>query len=154
MLKDLVKQSYIQIDVEASDWKEAIKKSANPMVEDKTVNIAYVESIINTVKEFGPYFVITKGIALPHASSENNVNQNAMTITVLKDSVSFGHEFNDPVKKIFVLAVKNSTDHIDSLSELVELLSDEKFQKKLDESRNPNEIFEYLNNEWGVDKNA
>ena len=144
MLIDLIKKEYIQTEVEALDWKDAIKKAAVPLIEDKAINKTYVESMINAAKEFGPYFVITKGIALPHAANENTVFKNAISISVLKDSVRFGHEFNDPVKIIFMLAAKNNTEHLDSLSHLANLLSDDDFIKLLYNCQNQNEIYDYI----------
>ena len=144
MLIDLIKKKYIQTEVEAIDWEEAIKKSAEPLIKDKIIDETYVKSMIHAAKEFGPYFVITKGIALPHAANENTVFQNAIGITVLKESVRFGHEFNDPVKIIFMLAAKNNTDHLDSLSQLANLLSDEKFIKLLYDCQNQKAIYDYI----------
>ena len=46
MLIDLIKKEYIQTEVEAINWEDAIKKSAEPLIEDKAIDESYVNSMI------------------------------------------------------------------------------------------------------------
>ena len=70
MLTKLIKASYIQLDIEASSFEEAIELAMSPLVIDEAVTTDYVDKVIAILREIGPYIVITKNIAIPHASSE------------------------------------------------------------------------------------
>ncbi|WP_316496125.1 PTS sugar transporter subunit IIA, partial [Enterococcus faecium] len=62
-----VDKSLIQIDVEAENFEDAVRKSMEPLVAQKYVKPSYVEKILSIYRETGPYIVITMHIALPHA---------------------------------------------------------------------------------------
>ena len=57
----------------------------------------------------GPYIVITKHVALPHARPEAGALESAIGIATLKHPVKFGNKDNDPVKYLFCLS---ATDNI------------------------------------------
>lgn len=60
MLQESIDESYIQLDVEAENFEEAVKKSFDPLIEDGAVTDNYVESVLHIYRETGPYIVITK----------------------------------------------------------------------------------------------
>ncbi len=144
MIHEMIKPSYIQFDVDADNWQDAIVKAAQPLIDDEAIKPSYVDGIIKTAKEFGPYFVITKGVALPHCSNDGNVLENSLSVSVLKKPVFFGSEANDPVKFIFLLAPKNTNDHLNSLSQLASLLSTEEFYSILANSTNSVEVMNFI----------
>ena len=115
MLSDLLTEDLVQLNVVASNWEDVIRKSAQPLVDNKKVTEGYVDDIITGVTELGPYIVITEHVALPHARPESGALESAVGITVLKDSVEFGSKDNDPVKFLFPLAAKDSEGHLSAL---------------------------------------
>jgi len=149
LISKLIKPSYIQLRIHADDWKDAIRKSCLKLVEDNSVNEAYIDEVINAAEEFGPYFVIAKGIAMPHCSSEGNVNNNAISITTLDEPVAFGNETNDPVRFIFTLAPASTKDHIACMAELAELLSDDAFYGVLEDADTGEEVYRYIRKREG-----
>ena len=60
MLKDLVNEKLIKLQIEASDWEDAVRKAAQPLVDEGKVKTSYVDDIIQGVKDMGPYIVLTK----------------------------------------------------------------------------------------------
>ena len=144
LISEFIKPSYIQLNVATEEWEDAIKVSCKPLIDDKTIDSSYVDGIIKSAKEFGPYFVIAEGVALPHCSNDNNVYRDALSIVTLKKPVRFGHELNDPVKYIFTLAPKETDSHINGLAELANLLSINEFYNILDNSTNPQEVYDYI----------
>ena len=62
-----------------------------------------MDEIVRVTREEGPYFIIMKHVALPHAKPEYGALENAVSLTTLKDPVCFGHK-NDPVKYIIFLS--------------------------------------------------
>lgn len=140
----MIDQDAIQLNVEAKDWKEAIRKSAQPLLDGEKITEEYVQKIISIAMETGPYIVVAKNIALPHAPSDFGVMETAMSISVLKNSIRFGNKENDPVKYLFCLSATDSESHLEALAELVELIDDEKFFSLLNNTEDSTEVLEYV----------
>ena len=51
MLKDLTDEKLIRLNIEAADWEEAIRKSAQPLIDEHKVKPSYVDDMITGVKE-------------------------------------------------------------------------------------------------------
>lgn len=145
MLKDLLNEELILLNINASDWEDAIRKAAQPLVDEKKVTESYVDDIIVGVKNNGPYIVLTEHVALPHARPESGALESAIGVATLKTPIEFGNEANDPVKYLFTLSAKDSSQHLSALSELAGLFEDKGFFNLLDNSNNPKEIMEYIN---------
>lgn len=124
MLKDLLNEELILLNINASDWEDAIRKAAQPLVDEKKVTESYVDDIIVGVKNNGPYIVLTEHVALPHARPESGALESAIGVATLKTPVEFGNEANDPVKYLFTLSAKDSSQHLSALSELAGLFED------------------------------
>ena len=60
----------VKLKVNASDWEEAVRIGAGMLVEQGCAKQSYVDGIIASVKELGPYIVIADGIAMPHTRPE------------------------------------------------------------------------------------
>lgn len=150
MLKDLLDENLIQLNVEASDWEDAVRKAAAPLVEHGKVTPAYVDDIVKGVKDLGPYIVLTKNVALPHARPESGALESAIGICILKTPVEFGSAENDPVKFLFPLSAKDSDSHLAALASLVEFLSDENFLAMLDKATSASEIVSYISEKEGT----
>ena len=144
MLSDLLDESLVQLNVEASDWEDAIRKATAPLVANGKVTEGYVDDIIKGVHELGPYIVITEHVALPHARPESGALESAVGIVTLKNPVEFGSEDNDPVKYLFPLSAKDNDSHLSALQSLVELLSDSDFFAKLDACKDAKEVVDLV----------
>ncbi|MNW38498.1 Transcriptional regulator MtlR [compost metagenome] len=131
MLQDVLKDSNILLDQEVKDWKEVITKVALPLVEEEVIEERYINAMIKSVEEFGPYIVVGKHLALAHARPEDGVNKLGISVMTLKKPVNFGHPDNDPVKIVFCLAAVNSHSHIKVMKSLVELIDDTERLAKL-----------------------
>ncbi|GCF95863.1 transcription antiterminator BglG [Enterococcus florum] len=125
MLKDVLKDSAILLKQPVHDWEEAIEKVAEPLLKEAVIEKSYVEAMIQAVKEFGPYIVIGKHIALAHARPEDGVNRLGLSVATLEPPIEFGNDSNDPVKIIFCLAAVDSFSHLNIMKSLVELINDE-----------------------------
>lgn len=125
MLLETITTADVQIAVQASHWEDAIRKAARPLLENGAITSAYVEEMIQSLHKNGPYFVLTKGIALAHARPECGVNRGAVSFTTLKPGVPFGSEENDPVELIITLAATDSESHLNLLTELADVMMDE-----------------------------
>ena len=112
MLEDVLKDSNILLNEQVKTWEESIRRVSEPLIKEKVIEPSYVTAMIDSVKEYGPYIVIGKYIALAHARPEDGVNQLGISVATLKQPIEFGNEENDPVKIIFCLAAVDSYSHL------------------------------------------
>lgn len=101
MIQDILEDEHIILQAEAKDWQDLIQIVSEPLVKDETITQQYVQAMIDSVNEFGPYIVIGKHLALAHARPEDGANRLGLSIATVKDPICFGHDENDPVKIIF-----------------------------------------------------
>ncbi|UHP10175.1 PTS sugar transporter subunit IIA [Listeria marthii] len=125
MLLDQVTLEDIEINLQAKNWREAIQIAARPLLERGAIKKNYIDGMIQSVENNGPYIVIAKHIALAHTRPEFGVIHGGLTFATLADGVAFGSEMFDPVKLIITLAATDAESHLDVLSELAEVLMDE-----------------------------
>lgn len=145
MLYELITPENIQFLKNVSNWEEAIRQSAKPLLENNTIEPSYVDAIIKNVKELGPYIVIGPEIAIPHARPEAGVNKVGMSILKLEEPVDFSNDQQErPVTVLFCLAATDSTSHLEALSELTQLLVNEDTFNQLKNSTTVEQVRELL----------
>ena len=87
MLKDLTSENLIRLNIEATDWEDAVRKAAQPLLEAGKVKQSYIDDIIVGAKESGPYFVLAQHVALPHARPEAGALESAIGVATLATPV-------------------------------------------------------------------
>lgn len=135
----LTKENII-LDIEVKDWKESIMFAGNILVERNKINRDYINEMIENINKYGPYIVISKGVALPHASISNNVKETSFLLVRLKKPVNFGVESLDPVKYVCILAVNKDKNHIKALFQFNNLINNKEFRQKLDKAKGSEEV--------------
>lgn len=122
MIRDVLLDNYIAVDVSCRDWREAIQRAAQPLLEEDIIAASYVEAMIQTVKDYGPYIVIGPHLALAHARPEDGAKQLGLSLIKLKEPLPFHHESNDPVQLVFCLSAIDNFSHLTIMRELVSLI--------------------------------
>lgn len=130
MLQDILSDSNILLNQECKDWRDSIIKTAQHLVIEEVIEERYIDAMIKSVEDYGPYIVVGKHLALAHARPEDGVNKLGVSVMTLKDPVIFGNPDNDPVKIVFCLAAVNSYSHLNIMKSLIALINDE---EKLDQ---------------------
>lgn len=124
MISDVLSDEDIILNLNVKNWEEAIIEASSPLLKKGAVEESYIEAMINSVKEYGPYIVIGKHLALAHARPEDGVNELGISVATLNPPICFGNEGTDPVKIIFCLAAIDSYSHLNIMKSLVNLLND------------------------------
>lgn len=140
MLSDLLDEGLIRLGVEASDWEDAVRKAAQPLVDLEMVTEGYVDDIVRGVNVLGPYIVIAPHVALPHARPESGALRPALGVVTLASPVSFGSAENDPVKFLFPLSATDNDGHLGALQALVEMLRVPGFLARLEKAGSAAEV--------------
>lgn len=136
-------KDHIRVNETASDWEEAIRKAGAVLVEENSIAPAYVEKMIQSVKDLGPYIVIMPGFALAHAAPCEEVKKSDVALITLKEPVTFGSP-NDPVSVVLCLGCTDSSSHLEMLSAIAETLMEDGCIEKLSQAENVEEILHIL----------
>ena len=144
LLSDLIAPDFVLLDVEAKDWRDAVRKAAVPLMARGKITESYVDDIIAAAQELGPYFVITKGVALPHGMPETGVIEAAMGLCRLAEPVDFGSAANDPVRYVLVFGARDATAHLEALTALTALIGDADFFAVVDGAEDADPIIDYI----------
>ncbi|MGD8192045.1 BglG family transcription antiterminator [Brevibacillus ginsengisoli] len=144
VLKELLTDEYIQLQDEVTNWQEAIRLAALPLVKNHLVTETYIEAMIHNVQENGPYVVIAPRIALPHARPEQGVNRVGMGFLRLKKPVAFSDQPQHQAQLIIVLAAVDNETHLKALSQLSMMLSEDDNADRLIEADDKEVIKQYI----------
>lgn len=154
MLKDVISKNMIELDYDASDWEDAVRRAGKLLKDADCIDQDYIESMVNTVKTMGSYIVISKGIALPHSRSGEGARRIGICFLRLAKPVVFGHQENDPVDLLFGLSSTDNKSHLGALKDLVSFLTDESKIELLRRGSSVDEIYHYLIADGGEKKNG
>ena len=122
-LQDLLCIERIAVQVPATDWRDAVRRVGRLLVESGAVEERYIEGMIHTAEELGPYIVIAPGVAMPHSRPEDGVRRPCMALITLRDPINFGSPDNDPVRLVFAFGAVDKKQHIEALSQLANAFS-------------------------------
>lgn len=111
-LSDYLSDKHIQIRESIPEWRDAIRIAAQPLLEDQFIEKRYVERMIRAVEEFGNYMVILPETAFVHAGIDDGVNQQCVSMLILKNPVVFGNKHQELIRNIVVIAVNKREDDI------------------------------------------
>ncbi|MGD1821653.1 MAG: PTS sugar transporter subunit IIA [Pleomorphochaeta sp.] len=122
----LLSRKAIALQVDAKDWKAAVKAGTDMLVEAGTIEPRYYEEIIQNTEELGPYYLLAPGLAMPHARPEGGVLENSFALVTLKEPVVFGDPDNDPIDILITLAARDAkTQNEEAIVQVVTLLDNE-----------------------------
>lgn len=137
MLLETITAQDVQIGLHAKDWEDAIRQAAAPLLASGAIQQSYIDGMITSVHENGPYFVLAKGLALAHARPECGAVRLALNFTTFDPPVPFGAGENDPVRLVITLAATDPDSHLELLGELAEVLMDESRMQQLFSAASP-----------------
>lgn len=115
----------VRLHASADDWRDALKVSGEALVAAGVTLPAYTDEMIATVEKLGPYIVIAPGLALAHSRPSPAVQRAGLSWVSLAAPVEFGSAENDPVDLVIGLAALDHDGHIEMMSELARVISDE-----------------------------
>lgn len=145
-LRDSLAQNQsIRLQVEAKTWQDAVKIGVDLLVAADVVESRYYEAILKGVEQFGPYFVIAPGLAMPHGRPEEGVKSTGFALVTLKKPLIFNHEDNDPVDILITLAAVDASTHQEvGIMQIVNLFEDEANFDLLRACRTEQEVLELI----------
>lgn len=143
-LHSLLTEDFIQLDVEADDWKDSIEKAAQVLLDKSYITEDYIHAMIENYNKNGPYFVIAPNFALPHASIEAGSKKLGMSLIRLKEPVKFNADNLDPVKFVCVISAVDNKRHSKAVFNLINLLKIDEFRCQMDKAASPREMADII----------
>lgn len=115
----------IQIVDSVSDWKQAITLVAQPLLMKAAITERYIKAIFHSHQELGPYYILAPGLAMPHARPEQGAIKNGLSLLHIKQGVDFEAGENDPVHVVIMLCALSGDEHINMITALADIFSDD-----------------------------
>lgn len=144
LLSDLINEDVIELNVNATNWEEAVRIGGELLEKNHAVENRYVDAMVHMVRKLGPYIVISKGIAFPHARPEDGVLKTGLSLITLKEGIEFGDKDNDPIRLIISFCSTDAEGHLQALSELVDFIRDEAAVDSVINARSKKEIIRII----------
>lgn len=149
-LLDILKPKNIYLNEKIKNWEECILKMGRGLIEDNIINYEYIKRVIDAVKAYDAYMIITPSVILPHAKNDRGVFKTGMSIMSLEKEIELPSK--KKVKYIILFSSKNRTEHLPAMKTLVELISDYDLKEKLSQFKTGNEIIKYIESYKKVEK--
>jgi len=130
-LSEMLPYKRIKLNVRVDNWREAIYEAGKVLYDSDAITENYIDEMIKTTEELGPYIVIAPGIALPHASPESGAKKTALSMIKLSKPINFWNPVNDPVKLVFGLSAVDKKVHVKALQSLAKLFLSKVLVKEL-----------------------
>ena len=122
---EVFNEQYVQyIDQEHVSWKSLIQMAGQPLLDDGLIAQEYIDEIITTCKEKGPYMNIGPNIVLAHARPLPSTKKAVMALLLSKQPAAL---LDDPAHKArlwIFLATPDDRSHIELIQKLATLLID------------------------------
>lgn len=143
-MEELVTLQRIGSRKKAENWQEAIRRAGELLLENGDIEEKYIDNMIDSVHELGPYIVLTKGFALAHAAPSAVVKRTGISLINLEKPVDFGSS-NDPVSVVMCMACVDKQSHIEHLQKLAMKLMEEGMIDKLSRCETDDELYKTIN---------
>jgi PTS system ascorbate-specific IIA component len=143
-LEEILQKDHIRVKETAATWEDAIRSAGNILAEAGSIEPEYIDYMIESLEEYGPYVVIAPMLAIAHAAPGRGVIRNDLSLITLSSPVKFGSE-NDPVFVVLCFGCIDPTSHIHRLTKIAELLSKESRISALADADTADEIINILN---------
>ena len=69
--------------------KEAVKLAVEPLIESGAILPEYYDAIIESTEEYGPYYILMPGMAMPHARPEAGSSAGCFSLITLQNQLFF-----------------------------------------------------------------
>ena len=124
-MMELFNEQYVQyIDQEHVSWQNMIQMAGQPLLDDGLIAQEYVDEIITTCTEKGPYMNIGPNIVLAHARPLPSTKKAVMALLLSKQPAALLDDPAHTARLWIFLATPDDRSHIELIQKLATLLMD------------------------------
>ncbi len=128
-MKEYLNKNHIECIDRVDCWEDSIIKSSKALLNNGYINESYVNGMIQSVIDNGPYMVILPEIAMPHTDPNKGVIKTGISLLKVNEPVIFPE--NKPVRLLITLAATSGDEHMNLLAKLTDFLIDEEKIKSI-----------------------
>ncbi|GEN88516.1 MULTISPECIES: BglG family transcription antiterminator [Oceanobacillus] len=142
-LCDLITENTIQIATEPLQFEEAIRKTAEPLIDQQLISPKYVDRVLTNYKNAESYFVISQNVAIPHVANEGDVFKLGMSLLKLDEPIYFANE-GHWIQIVILIAPFDKEQHMDAIAELHQLVLNQSNVERIIAAETKSEIIDCL----------
>ena len=132
----------VQLQDGFDSWEEAIRTSSKGLLEQGYIKASYVDAMVKSVQDFGPYIVIAPNIAMPHARPGAGSNKVGFSVMLCKKPVAFSDQEEHKARLFVTLSCVSADTHLKMIQALVGILGDDSLVEKILQSTTQEELWE------------
>lgn len=143
-LLDILPAEHIGIHEGDADcrWTQALYESGECLVEKGIIERRYMDSIISSIRYYGPYMFISSSVILAHAKPEDGVRHLGLSLHLCQKPVKFS-DFHE-ASVILVLAAVDQESHLKILKDILNVFTIEARVDDLVHKKDPEEVLRYI----------
>lgn len=125
-LKKMLTANHIVISNEMLSYEEGIRLVGN-ILGKEYYTVSYIDKMLENVKKYGPYIILSPGVALAHASAENGVHKEGLSLLVSKKGIVFDGDVK--VYLLFCFCTRGDETYLELFHEIMDLGRSERVEK-------------------------
>lgn len=138
-LMSILDVSRIHIFEHAGSWQSSIRLAGQCLLDYKSIEKRYLDTIISQLQYYGPYMFLTEDVILAHAKPEDGVNCLDLSLSVFLEPVFYSGLRK--AKLVLILAAEDQEKHLRILQDILQLLSKPDFISSMEACSSPAEIY-------------
>lgn len=123
-------------------WTQALYEAGECLLKDGIIEGKYMESIISSIRYYGPYMFIASGVILAHAKPEEGVRRLGLSLHLYRNPVEFSDFYRANV--ILVLAAVDQESHLKILKDILNVFTIESRIDDLIRKKDSEEVLKYI----------
>lgn len=136
-------KNHIMLDVKPKNWEEAIQIAGSLLFKDDYITQNYINTMIDLVKENGPYIVFSPGFVIAHAAPEDGAKKLGVSLIRLATPIDFGVE-EIKVKYVICISIPDEKSHVFLLFQIYKCMCNLDIFKYLSQSTTKEEFLQIL----------
>lgn len=141
--QDLFDKEMVEIEENDILWKDAMRRSAKPLEDNGFVTTDYIEKAISNVEEYGDYIMVSKGVALAHASKDSGVLKDGISLLVSKKGIKLT-EGDNKVYLMFCFASTGEKEYYELIKNIIMIGRTEGRVEKIRTLSTTNDIYQNI----------
>lgn len=146
MLKNILNNDAVEVNVPVSSWRDAVTKVGNILVRNGKVEVPFINSMIEVVEEFGPYMILIPEVAFFHGRPSSDVHEACLSLITFANPVYFSEYDNQKISCAFGFGAIDNESHLKMLMDVSGLLQDEKFIDLIQNHGSKDDILKIIQN--------
>ncbi|MDO4662706.1 MAG: PTS sugar transporter subunit IIA [Tissierellia bacterium] len=111
-----------RFDLVVDNWEDAIIESCKPLEKLGLANEIYKYKIINDVKKYGSYIMISPNIVIPHTRPQNGSIDVGYCLTTIKNDIYFDDNKEFPIKVLISFTAIDNENHLEMLKNIIKVI--------------------------------